>query len=85
MGFGGISVGSLLLILAIVVLLFGTKKLPRIGKDLGCAMRSFKQAMGEGQPENSSEPSDAPARIRKPDSAQVQLRSHAARKEHVAP
>lgn len=45
MGFGGISVWSLLLILAIVVLLFGTKKLRNVGSDLGGAIKSFKKAV----------------------------------------
>jgi sec-independent protein translocase protein TatA len=47
MGFGGISIWSLLLILAIVVLLFGTKKLRNVGTDLGGAIRSFKKAVKE--------------------------------------
>ena len=45
MGFGGISMWSLLLILAIVILLFGTKKLRNIGGDLGGAIRSFKKSI----------------------------------------
>jgi sec-independent protein translocase protein TatA len=45
MGFGGISIWSLLLILAIVILLFGTKKLRNVGNDLGGAIRSFKKAV----------------------------------------
>lgn len=45
MGFGGISIWSLLLILAIVILLFGTKKLKNVGGDLGGAIRSFKKAV----------------------------------------
>ena len=45
MGFGGISIWSLLLILVIVVLLFGTKKLRNVGTDLGGAIRSFKKAV----------------------------------------
>ena len=45
MGFGGISIWSLLLILAIVVLLFGTKKLRNVGSDLGGAIRSFKKSV----------------------------------------
>ena len=45
MGFGGLSIGSLLLILAIVVLLFGTKKLRNVGGDLGGAIKSFKKAV----------------------------------------
>lgn len=47
MGPGGISIGSLLLILAIVLLLFGTKKLRNLGGDLGGAIKGFKKAMNE--------------------------------------
>ena len=42
MGFGGISPLSLLLILAIIILLFGTKKLRNIGGDIGSAIKNFK-------------------------------------------
>ena len=42
------SVGKLLLLLIIIVLVFGTAKLPKIGEDLGKAVRSFKKAMHEG-------------------------------------
>lgn len=45
MGFGGISIWSLLLILAIVVLLFGTKKLRNVGGDLGGAIKNFKKSV----------------------------------------
>tara|TARA_B110000263_G_C15119862_1_gene423817 strand:+ start:570 stop:725 length:156 start_codon:yes stop_codon:yes gene_type:complete len=41
----GISVTSLLLILAIVLLLFGTKKLRNIGSDLGGAIKNFKKSV----------------------------------------
>jgi len=57
MGFGGMSIWSLLLILAIVVLLFGTKKLRNVGSDLGGAIRSFKKAVKdeEANPAASSD------------------------------
>ena len=42
------SVGKLLLLLIIIVLVFGTAKLPKIGEDIGKAVRSFKKAMHEG-------------------------------------
>ena len=45
MGLGGISFWQLAIILAIVVLLFGTKKLRNIGSDLGGAVKGFKKAM----------------------------------------
>ncbi len=47
MGFGGISIGSLLLIFLIVLVLFGTKKLRSIGEDLGQAVRSFRKGLQE--------------------------------------
>lgn len=43
----GISVPSLLIILLIVVLLFGTKRLKSIGSDLGSALKGFKKAVNE--------------------------------------
>lgn len=47
MGFGGISIWQLLIILAIIVLLFGTKKLRGIGGDLGNAVKGFKKAVSD--------------------------------------
>ena len=45
MGLGGISVWQLLIILVIVVLIFGTKKLKNMGGDIGGAVKNFKTAM----------------------------------------
>ncbi len=45
MGFGGISVWQLLIVLVIVVLIFGTKKLKNMGGDIGGAVKNFKSAM----------------------------------------
>ena len=72
MGMGGISIWQLLIILVIVVLLFGTKKLRNIGTDLGGAIKSFKKSMNEGDEDdqkkieagdvaNESEPSEVAA------------------------
>jgi sec-independent protein translocase protein TatA len=49
MGMGGISIWQLLIILVIVLLLFGTKKLKNIGQDLGGAVKGFRSAMGDGE------------------------------------
>lgn len=54
MGLGGISPGSLLLILLIILVLFGTKKLRSIGEDLGAAVRSFKRGL-EGGNDNKAD------------------------------
>ncbi|MEX2367255.1 MAG: Sec-independent protein translocase subunit TatA [Pseudohongiellaceae bacterium] len=51
MGFGGIGIWQLLIILIIVLLLFGTKKLRNLGSDLGGALKGFKSAMGESEEE----------------------------------
>ena len=46
-----ISMPSLIIILVIVVLLFGTKRLKNIGSDLGGALKGFKSAVKEGEEE----------------------------------
>jgi sec-independent protein translocase protein TatA len=50
----GISVWQLLIILAIVLVLFGAKRLKNVGSDLGGAIKGFKQSMREGEDETSS-------------------------------
>ena len=45
MGLGGISIWQLLIILAIVVMLFGTSRLKNIGSDLGSAIKGFKKSI----------------------------------------
>ncbi len=47
MGLGGISIWQLLIVLAIVVMLFGTKRLRGLGGDVGSAIKGFKKAMSE--------------------------------------
>ena len=53
MGFGGISIWQLLIILLIVVLLFGTKKLRNIGGDLGGAIKTFRKSMKDEDDEDA--------------------------------
>jgi len=45
MGLGGISIWQLLIILAIVIMLFGTKRLRTLGSDLGSAVKGFRKSM----------------------------------------
>ncbi|WP_032109274.1 Sec-independent protein translocase subunit TatA [Necropsobacter massiliensis] len=52
MGLGGVSIWQLLIVLLIVLVFFGTKKLRNIGSDLGTAVKGFKDAMKD-------EPKDA--------------------------
>lgn len=51
---GTLSLWHWLIVLVIVVLVFGTKKLRNIGEDLGGAVRGFKQGLKDG----SDEPAD---------------------------
>lgn len=48
MGLGGISIWELVLVLGIVVMIFGTKRLRNMGGDLGSAIKGFRSAMKEG-------------------------------------
>lgn len=56
----GISLGSLLVILVIVVLLFGTKRLRHIGEDLGIAIKNFRKGMQDDEQtkEETKKPQD---------------------------
>ncbi|MCG7568097.1 Sec-independent protein translocase subunit TatA [Pseudoalteromonas sp. CnMc7-15] len=59
MGFGGISIWQLLIVLAIIVLLFGTKKLRNIGGDLGNAVKGFKKAVSDDDNKLDAKSDDA--------------------------
>lgn len=50
---GGISIWQLLIVVAIIVLLFGTKKLRTLGADLGESVKGFKKAMNDEQPKDA--------------------------------
>jgi len=65
MGLGGISIWQLLIILVIIMLLFGTKRLGNIGSDLGNAIKGFRSAMRSGEEEGDS------ARIEKKEGGQT--------------
>ena len=56
MGFGGISIWQLLIVLVIVLLLFGTKRLRNLGGDIGNAVKGFKKAMGDEEKKTDNEP-----------------------------
>ena len=53
---GSFSIWHWLIVLVIVMLIFGTKKLRNIGTDLGGAVRGFKDGMREGGADKASEP-----------------------------
>jgi sec-independent protein translocase protein TatA len=56
MGLGGISISELLIVLVIVVLIFGTKRLKSIGSDLGGAIKGFRSATTGDDEKKAQEP-----------------------------
>jgi sec-independent protein translocase protein TatA len=59
---GGLSIWHWLIVLLVVVLIFGTKKLRNIGQDLGGAVKGFKDGMKTGdEAANAAKTADAPA------------------------
>ena len=55
MGIGGISIWQLLIILAIVIMIFGTKKLKSLGTDLGSAVKGFRQSVTDKSEDKDAE------------------------------
>ncbi len=55
MGVGGIGIWQLLIILAIVVMLFGTKRLRTLGSDMGAAIKGFRSTMKTDEPETPAD------------------------------
>ena len=55
MGFGGISIWQLLIILVVVLLIFGSGKLKSLGADLGASLKGFKKAVIEEDTDNNKQ------------------------------
>jgi sec-independent protein translocase protein TatA len=60
---GGLSIWHWLIVLLVVVLIFGTKKLRNIGQDLGGAVRGFKEGMKSSESDQPAPPSESPQQI----------------------
>ena len=67
----GISIWQLLIILAIVLVLFGAKRLRNIGTDLGSAVKGFKQSMNEEEKKPAEEEQATPEQIEETAEARV--------------
>ena len=52
----GLGMRELVVILLVVLVVFGAKKLRTVGSDLGAAVRGFKKAMSEGEDEQNTPP-----------------------------
>jgi sec-independent protein translocase protein TatA len=60
---GSFSIWHWLVVLAIVVVIFGTKKLRNMGGDLGAAIRNFKHSLKEEQGKDSDDGDDEPKQL----------------------
>jgi sec-independent protein translocase protein TatA len=60
---GSFSIWHWLIVLVIVMLIFGTKKLRNMGADLGGAVRGFKDGMREGGGEKPAEAGASPQQV----------------------
>lgn len=81
---GGISIWQLLIIFAIIVLLFGTKKLRSLGGDLGSAVKGFKNAVGDANKQDADfkEPQGVSDKSGDPQSSQTKENSQAKEKQN---
>ncbi|MCP4000850.1 MAG: twin-arginine translocase TatA/TatE family subunit [Gammaproteobacteria bacterium] len=60
MGLGGISLWQLLIVLVIVIVIFGTKRLSSIGTDLGGAVKGFRKSMSDVDKDDDKAQIDTP-------------------------
>ena len=71
MGFGGISIWQLLIVLVIILLLFGSKKLRGLGADLGSAVKGFRGALSEAEKEEQDKKDQTTAKLEKDEQGRV--------------
>ncbi|HHX34481.1 MAG TPA: twin-arginine translocase TatA/TatE family subunit [Gammaproteobacteria bacterium] len=73
---GGISVWQLLIILAIVIILFGTKRLKGVGSDLGDAIKGFRKAVDTGEDKTTES-------VQKSETAETTGQTFDAKAQHI--
>lgn len=66
---GSLSIWHWLIVLVIVMMVFGTKKLKNIGSDLGSAVKGFKEGMREGEGPAGAAPADKQLAAQAPEAA----------------
>jgi sec-independent protein translocase protein TatA len=60
---GGLSIWHWLIVLLVVVLIFGTKKLRNMGADLGGAVKGFKEGMKSSETDAEAPPAEPPPQV----------------------
>ncbi|MDP2714199.1 twin-arginine translocase TatA/TatE family subunit [Rheinheimera sp.] len=81
--FGNISIWQLLIVLAIIVLLFGTKKLRGIGSDLGSAIKGFRSSVKDDADKDNDEPPAQLSEQAKTDAGKTAATQQTATKDKV--
>ncbi len=86
MGLGGISLWQLLIVLLIVVVIFGTKKLGSIGGDLGGAVKGFRKAMGDAESDAQAGEAAKAKKLDEPDAefSEKHAENHQADQNHTS-
>ena len=86
MGIGGISIWQLLIVLAIVIMIFGTKKLKSLGSDLGSAVKGFRQSVtdkSEEKPADEAARPDVESTVQQNESSEEHTKQQTETKEKV--
>lgn len=73
---GSFSITHWLIVLVIVVLIFGTKKLANVGKDLGSAVKGFKDGMKEGAADKPADTSQQIGSVVEGEAREVKEKTH---------
>ena len=60
---GGLSIWHWAIVLLVVILIFGTKKLRNIGQDLGGAVKGFKEGMKSSEADAPAGPGEPPSQV----------------------
>ena len=86
MGIGGISIWQLLIILALVIMIFGTKKLKSLGTDLGSAVKGFRASVTDKSEDKDGEDNAQAAKedpVQRSESNETQTKKQTKAKEKV--
>jgi sec-independent protein translocase protein TatA len=71
---GSFSIWHWLIVLVIVALIFGTKKLRNMGEDLGGAVKGFKKGMNDANSDAASKPESVTERVQTGETIDVQAK-----------
>lgn len=71
---GSFSIWHWLIVLVIVALVFGTKKLRNVGEDLGSAVKGFKKGMRDANEEAAAKPEVVTQRVENGETIDVQVK-----------